>query len=187
MRWTFSFTSLFILWIFLFTNALAQDKLCMDNMGPIGEVASKQLGPVFDKLVCSKGIKPSKADWKWLEPKLQPIINNIKKCPQKPALPNYKPKVEKLADAIVAKCTKPNHNYCKDEDLKAIKSCAVAEALGWGMMNMDMLKYADKKNCEKLVPCLMNPKTWAPGKTIIAEYAKHKGLVVEVVSGWFLY
>ncbi|KOC15316.1 hypothetical protein AFLA70_222g001911 [Aspergillus flavus AF70] len=175
MRWTFSFTSLFILWIFLFTNALAQDKLCMDNMGPIGEVASKQLGPVFDKLVCSKGIKPSKADWKWLEPKLQPIINNIKKCPQKPALPNYKPKIEKLADAIVAKCTKPNHNYCKDEDLKAIKSCAVAEALGWGMMNMDMLKYADKKNCEKLVPCLMNPKTWAPGKTIIAEYAKHKG------------
>ncbi|KNG90470.1 hypothetical protein ANOM_001213 [Aspergillus nomiae NRRL 13137] len=150
------------------------DKLCMDNMEAIGQVAKSQLGPIMESEVCSKGIKPSKADWKWLEPKMQSIMNNIKKCSQKPDLPNYKPKVEKLGDAIVAKCTKPSHNYCNKEDLQEIKGCAVSEALGWGMMNMDMLKYTDRKNCEKLVPCLKNPKTWSYEKRLIKEYAKYK-------------
>jgi hypothetical protein len=60
------------------------------------------------------------------------------------------------------------------EDLKEIKSCAVGEALGWGMMNMDILKYANKENRAKLVPCLKNPATWTPGKKMISDFATDK-------------
>ncbi|KAE8137323.1 hypothetical protein BDV38DRAFT_283162 [Aspergillus pseudotamarii] len=172
MRWISSFISFLVLCISA-SNAMV-DKMCMDNMGAIGQVAQSQLGPVFNAQVCSKGIKPSKADWKWLEPHMQAMINNVRKCSQKPDLPNYKPKFERLADHIVMKCTRPSHNYCKADDLKEVKSCVVGEALGWGMMNMDMLKYVDKRNCEKLVPCLKNPNTWTPAKQLIKEYARYK-------------
>ncbi|OGM42479.1 hypothetical protein ABOM_008313 [Aspergillus bombycis] len=172
--------SSFLLLCISVTNALPSN-VCTDNLDAISDIAKAQLGPVMDELVCSKGLKPGKADWKWLEPHFQDVIKNLRECPQKPVLPNYKPKVQVLGDRIVQRCTKASHNYCNEEDLKAIKSCAVSEAMGWGIMNMDMLKYTDDKNCEKLVQCLKEPETWVFGKELIAQYAKYKELVVEKV------
>lgn len=173
MQSRFRYLLLLILSLLSLSNAIA-DKLCIDNLEAISKIAGNQLGPPMQALVCSKGIKVGKADWPWFEPHIQGLMNRVKECSEKPDLPNWKPKVQKLGDTIVKRCLKDSHNYCNVNDLKEVKACAIAEAIGWGMGNMDMLKYVDKKNCAKLVPCLKNPRTWAVAKKLVKEFAEHK-------------
>lgn len=61
----------------------AQDAEDLDHLGAMGKVASNALLPTWNHLVCDKGIKAGKADWRWLESQVQGITNNIKKCPPK--------------------------------------------------------------------------------------------------------
>jgi hypothetical protein len=93
MQWKLFSIFLFIFSVFSLSNAVP-DPVCMDGLDTIGDMAKKQLGPTFDRLVCSKGIKPGKKDWKWLEPKMQMVLDSIKKCPEHPDLPNHKPNLK---------------------------------------------------------------------------------------------
>lgn len=144
----------------------------MENLGKISEFASNQLGPPIKEQVCDKGIKPGKADWPWLTKQIPTFFKAIRKCGAD--VPPWNPKPAKLGEQIMAKCVKPSHNFCKVEDIKEVKGCATGKALGWAMMNMDMLNYLDKRHCRKLVECLTKKKTWAVGKRLVEKYAKYK-------------
>lgn len=145
----------------------------MNALKGVGEKAEKELWPVFNKEVCSKGKSPGADDFPFLEKEvIMPLWS--KANGQGLKLPPYTGEIQKLVHSIVKECAAAQKtNFCKKAELERMKGCAVSKIMSFVMGHLELSdKYGNQANCKIARKVLDNENYWRYAQSLVKNFAK---------------